>query len=866
MTRLRNNSILKLKILLVVGILTLVGSTSIFAAEHIQEDNVFVSNTYVSNNELIITFELSELIQTQISTEEGVFTILEIPNSGFIGEIGTPQLPMWTRLFAVPNTQVSVEILESHILESRHVGRIYPVQQPHIDSEIIEDSEFVFDESFYQQDVSYPDCTAEVLDTGNIRDIPFVRIVFYPVQYNPKQGLATIYDQITIKLTCNSDENVFVESNFEQTPFYNLYENTFINWEGFFENIIVEQNSSSGVRDSGCDYLIITHPLFYNQSKELGEWKHKKGLMTKLVNITDIGSTAEDLRQYMQDAYDTWNPCPSYFLLVGDDEHIPTNYMSSAASDLWYATVNGSDYYPDLYYGRISVDTVDQADTVIQKILTYEQNPPSESSYYSDFTVAAYFQDDENDGYETRRFVRTSEEVRDYLLSEDYNGERVYCTASYINPTHYNNGYYGNGEPLPDELLRPTFAWDGDADDIINAIEQGIFILNHRDHGFEDGWGDPYFDSDHVEGLTNGNLTPVVFSLNCLTGKFDNYECFCEKFLRKEDGGAVAVFGATRVSYSGYNDYLCRGFYDAIWPDFDTDLGDDTPLYSLGEILNYGKSYMADTWGDAWGYEEYTFELFHCFGDPAMQIWTAFPQNLTVDHPEMIQYGSSIVEIYVESDGNPIEGALVCIYQPNGVYVKGMTSSSGVAELELDVVQPDEVILTVTAHNHLYYQTNLQVGSSLRPYPPIVDGSTVGKPEKEYEYSAVTTDPEGEQIFYLFDWGDETSSDWLGPYNSGEKMVASHAWSEVGVYEIKVQAKDINDSISDWSEPYSVQIELPVVDIGIIEGGLFKITASIKNTGIVEAEEINWKIALDGGFILMGKEKSILSWRVKNRT
>ncbi len=47
---------------------------------------------------------------------------------------------------------------------------------------------------------------------------------------------------------------------------------------------------------------------------------------------------------------------------------------------------------------------------------------------------------------------------------------------------------------------------------------------------------------------------------------------------------------------------------------------------------------------------------------------------------------------------------------------------------------------------------------------------------------------------------------------------------------------------------------LPVVDIGVIKGGLFKITAEIKNTGIAEAEEINWKIALDGGFILLGKE------------
>ena len=50
--------------------------------------------------------------------------------------------------------------------------------------------------------------------------------------------------------------------------------------------------------------------------------------------------------------------------------------------------------------------------------------------------------------------------------------------------------------------------------------------MNHRDHGFEDGWGDPYFDTGHVSGLTNGELLPVVFSLNCLTGRFDGMECF----------------------------------------------------------------------------------------------------------------------------------------------------------------------------------------------------------------------------------------------------------------------------------------------------------------------------------------------------
>jgi len=852
----KNNIFFRLKIFIIIGTLTLFSFAPIFSADNLQEDYTTSQSKFLGNNELIITYQLPDLIQNEISTEEGVFTLLEIPNSGFTGEIGCPQIPMQTRLYAVPDSEVSLKILESNILESKNIGRLYPVQEPQSDEGEIK--EFVYDESFYQKNIVTPGNLAIISNSGNIRDIPFVRIVFNPVQYNPKSGVATIYDSITIKLTWTSNEKIAVESNFAKTSFYNFYQNVFSNWEGFVDNeILVEiSNPQYNSREDGCEYLIVTHPDFYEQAKELSDWKHIQGWNTKLVNITDIGSTSTELCQYIQNAYDTWHPSPSYLLLVGDDEFIPTNYKSSAASDLWYATVNGTDYYADMFYGRISVDNADQAEIVVQKIINYEQDPPSQDSFYNNMVVAAYFQDDEQNGYETRRFVRTSEEIRDYLLSNDYEVERVYVTESYITPTHYNNGYYGNGEPLPDELLRPTFAWDGDANDIINAVEDGVFILNHRDHGGEDGWGDPYFDSTHVEGLTNGELLPVVFSINCLTGQFDNYECFCEIFLRKEDAGAVAVFGASRVSYSGYNDYLARGFYDAQWPDFDEEIGDDSHLYTLGEILNYGKFYMANTWGDIWGYEEYTFELFHVFGDPTMHIWTAEPQNLTVDHIGVVPYGQSMYEVTVNSGDEPIDGALVCMYQPDGAYAKGMTDSSGFVELELDVELPNEFQLTVSAHNHLIYQTSVQVGSSYPPDRPTVDGIATGKPDKEYEYSAVTTDPEADQIFYLFDWGDGTQSDWLGPFDSGQGTAATHSWSEVGNYSVKVRAKDVNDSISYWSEPFPVQLELPVLGIDRIIGGMLKITSTIENTGISEAEDISWKITLDGGFVLLGKEST----------
>ena len=140
------------------------------------------------------------------------------------------------------------------------------------------------------------------------------------------------------------------------------------------------------------------------------------------------------------------------------------------------------------------------------------------------------------------------------------------------------------------------------------------------------------------------------------------------------------------------------------------------------------------------------------------------------------------------------------------------------------------------------------------PETPTVNGPVIGKPGVEYEYTAISTDPEEDQIFYKFDWGDGTSSEWLGPFDSGQGTTASHAWSKSGNYSLKVKAKDVNESESYWSDPYQVQIVLPVLNIVHIKGGIFKISSTIENTGIIDANDITWNISLDGGFILLGKE------------
>ncbi|KYK30568.1 MAG: hypothetical protein AYK22_03610 [Thermoplasmatales archaeon SG8-52-3] len=90
--------------------------------------------------------------------------------------------------------------------------------------------------------------------------------------------------------------------------------------------------------------------------------------------------------------------------------------------------------------------------------------------------------------------------------------------------------------------------------------------------------------------------------------------------------------------------------------------------------------------------------------------------------------------------------------------------------------------------------------------PAIPSGPPSGKILVKLTYSSSANDPENEQIYYLFDWGDGSNSGWVGPYNSGQTGSASHIWTSQGTYQVKVKAKDINDNESVWSDSFTVNI------------------------------------------------------------
>jgi hypothetical protein len=93
------------------------------------------------------------------------------------------------------------------------------------------------------------------------------------------------------------------------------------------------------------------------------------------------------------------------------------------------------------------------------------------------------------------------------------------------------------------------------------------------------------------------------------------------------------------------------------------------------------------------------------------------------------------------------------------------------------------------------------------PSTPTITGPHYGEINANYTFSLGTiTDPDGNQLYCLWDWGDGITSGWLGPYNSGATVGALHAWTEQGNYSIKVKLKDSYGLESNWSEPINMQI------------------------------------------------------------
>jgi hypothetical protein len=86
------------------------------------------------------------------------------------------------------------------------------------------------------------------------------------------------------------------------------------------------------------------------------------------------------------------------------------------------------------------------------------------------------------------------------------------------------------------------------------------------------------------------------------------------------------------------------------------------------------------------------------------------------------------------------------------------------------------------------------------PTPPTITGPAKGKPNAQYKFTFTTTDPDTpDSVYVLVDWGDNTTTDWVGPHTSGSPFIITHSWTTKGTFTVKAKAKDDHGAESDWA-------------------------------------------------------------------
>lgn len=507
----------------------------------------------------------------------------------------------------------------------------------------------------------YPRKVAVAAWRGSVyRGREICNVVVNPVQYDAAANKARAYSKITYKVRFVPKAGARAMAGAPATkpvilPADNMLGNITMNGASAKAGDMAVKATGVAAGDDTRDYLIISVDKYAEAVDRFAEWKELLGFRVHKVLKGSWNSDA--VKAEVEKAY-AENPALYYLLIVGDHDDVPGQYMEHHAddgdfsvhyTDLYYGCMDGEDdETPDIYRGRLSVSSSEEAATVMDKIIGYEKTPPTDAGFYERGVNCADYLDNDNgvaDDYEDRRYVQTAEEIRAYMLGQGKDVERVYSTNYEITPKYWNRNYFSFGEPIPEDMLKPAFAWDGNEGDIRRAINSGVFYVLHRDHGLVDCWENPYFSVKHVDMLQNGDLLPVVFCVNCDNGAFQA-DCLAERFLRKQGGGAVAVIAASDISYSGYNDALACGLFDAIWPEPGlrpkfpgvNSLGGETPAptYELGQILDQAQVRVSETFGSpdpsVSSNEKndsfcriVTKEIYHCFGDPSMQICTEMP-------------------------------------------------------------------------------------------------------------------------------------------------------------------------------------------------------------------------------------------------
>lgn len=559
--------------------------------------------------------------QIMVQDDDEVYpgtVFMRIDGFGLTDEPGTPSVPFRRDSYKLPEGCSSVNLT---IEKCNYVDVDYELTPARPDLPAYED--VVYSQSNVPAIVSSSITAEETLIKQPVYAIingdRYAKVEVMPISYDSRNKKVRIYYELNFRLTYKFDQP----------------RNT--------KNRILDITTDRFNTIYTPEFLIISTPEYKSQCDRYVETKRRMGFNATAIYKSDWTTSA--VSDSISTRYHSAKGL-DYVLIAGGVDDVPSNnttygidseyidtHGKTYPTDQEYVCMDGNkDYDADIFIGRIPVNNADELETVIDKITNYQLNPPLNEDFFRKSLHCSYFQTKNYDKFtEGYRFLTPSELIRDYVIAHNKDVQRIYAATEGSTPT-----YFINGDKLPEELRDPHYDWSILKNtQIANAINDGRFYTLYIGHGDVTLWGQPQFTTKDISTLSNGNLLPVVFSISCFTGKFDQND-FAQKFLKHKNGGCVGIIAGSYLTYIYSNAYFACGIFNGIWPTpglnsvatpIEPDNNHNSNL-ELGQILRAGLSYRESIVQSS---DITTKKRYHVFGDPSMMMFTQTPIQFDKD-------------------------------------------------------------------------------------------------------------------------------------------------------------------------------------------------------------------------------------------
>ena len=673
--------------------------------------------------------------------------IVNITDNGYTGDVveggtgialpadpGQPNLPAFSRFVAIPNGATAhVEMGYRSMTTVQNVD-LLPAAPIKFDTD---DSPNTYEKdlSIYNRNAFFPEQPVSISAPFSLRGVQTVAVTVTPYQYNPVTKELRIYDDLQFDVHFDGGNGEFGDTRLRSPYWDPILMQNLANYNQL-PTVDYEARMQQWVnnRPTGCEYLIVipNNEEFRQYANQLRDYRIQQGILTEVKSLSEMEcTTTTQMRNYFHNAYNTWDIPPVAVLLLGDHNNnmglgIPaeTTYHSQnygyCITDNGYADVTGDDL-PEMAFARLVAANATEAQMMVSKQIEYEYTSPNMDATSYDHPITAL-------GWQNERWFQIcSEVVGGYWRNQGKHPVRINAIYSGYPGNSWSSGqntamvvnYFGpNGlgyiPATPSELGGWT---GGTAAQVVQAVNSGCMLLQHRDHGYYQGWGEPDFSTSNVTQMNNVGKMTFVNTINCQTGTFDhNPECLVEAFMRRtynnQNAGAVGCIGPTEVSYSFVNDAYAWGLYDQYDPQF-------MPTY--GPYANYegnwrpafgnvaGKYFLAQSnWPYNTNNKAITYKMFTAHCDAFLTLFTQVPTALAVNHPAQITPSTTSINV------TATQGAVIALTRDNNILAVA-TATGGMQSISFQA-QPANTNITIVAtkQDKLRYVGNIHVISEPR--------------------------------------------------------------------------------------------------------------------------------------------------------